>query len=143
MRRRILIAILAAALTMGCGAILPYVVAAGQLAQWIATVLDQVEVAKDQAFEARPSPDLEIKVDQAISRTRAALAAFNEATLAAESAHDGRVEETREHMLACWDELLPLLESSGLLDGSGELLGAAPGASLRVPARAELEAYSR
>jgi hypothetical protein len=111
--------VLAVALT-GCAAMLPYLVAAGQVAQWVAALLDQIEPAKEVYFDARPSPDLELRVDQSIARLRMALSALDEAVLAAQSAHDADVEAAKAHVLRCYEELYALLETSGLL---GEIAG--------------------
>lgn len=126
----------------GCAAVLPYLVAAGQVAQWVSTIIDQVEPVKEAYFDARPSPDIELRIDQAVARTRMALSALNEAVLAAESSHDADIEGAKTHLLACYEELYSLLESSGLL---GEMagLGAAPGGGPPIPTPDDVEARLR
>lgn len=141
MKTHLLVMLLAGLLLTGCSAVLPYLVAAGQVAQWISAVLDTAEAGADAHFERHPSPELEAKVDAAIAKTRGALAALDSAVLAAESSHDGDVEAARQHLLDCYDELYRLLEGSGLLSQTG-LLGA-PGETLDLPHPSEVEARSR
>ena len=126
----------------GCAALLPYLMVAGQVAQWVATIIDQVEPAKEAYFDARPSPDIEQRIDQAVARTRMALTALNEAVLAAEDSNDADVEGAKTHLLKCYDELYALLETSGLL---GEIagLGAAPGGGSPIPTPDEVGARLR
>ena len=142
--------ILTLALT-DCAALLPYLMVAGQVAQWVATIIDQVEPAKEAFFDARrrdvrvagrsEDPD-ELRIDQAVARTRMALTALNEAVLAAEDSNDADVEGAKTHLLKCYDELYALLETSGLL---GEIagLGAAPGGASPIPTPEEVGARLR
>lgn len=134
--------LLAGLLLTGCAALLPYLVAAGQVAQWVTAIVDQVEPAKEAYFDAAPAPDVEMRIDQAIAATRTAIAALDEAVLVAQSSNDADVEAAKKHLLACYEHLYRLLESAGLLGSTGEL-GAAPGVTVRVPSPEQVGARLR
>jgi hypothetical protein len=138
MRRLLTAAVFAAALT-GCAALLPYLVAAGQVAQWVTAIINQVEPAKDAYFDARPSPDLELRIDQAIARTRAALAALDAAVAAAQHSNDGDVEAAKAEVLRWYEEVYRLSEQCGLLGADGTY-GGPGGTQLSLPSPQEVEA---
>lgn len=142
MIKHIITMLLAGLLLTGCAALLPYLVAAGQVAQWVTAIIDQVEPVKEAYFDAAPAPDVEMRIDQAIAATRTAIAALDEAVLVAQSSHDADVEAAKAHLLKCYEHLYQLLESAGLLGSTGEL-GAAPGITVRVPSPEQVGARLR
>lgn len=124
----------------GCSKLLPYIVKAGQLAQFVAGAVDKAERLIKTWFAAHPDAELEIKITEAIAKTRGALAALDEATLAAKAQSDGHTEAAKEHVVAAYTELYRLVEGTGAL--SGGALGASPGASGgELPTPADISAH--
>lgn len=138
MRQTIYAIALALTLT-GCAALLPYLVAAGQLVQWVTAIVDQVDARSETYFDNIPNPGLHAQTRMVIAKVRAAIVALDEAILVAKETNDGDVEAAKAHLLKCYEELYRLLGSSGLLGADGSL-GVAPGAAQPIPTPDELAA---
>lgn len=118
------IAFLSLVFLLGCPAFWALLPKIAQGAQWVGTVLDVAE-AGSQAYLARhPNQATEAQVVAALRNAKNALAAFNAAIAAAESADDQNLVQTRQRALEAYEQLRILLEGFGITDATPPLGGA-------------------
>jgi hypothetical protein len=127
-----LLVALAAAPVSGCAAIvsnLPAVIAAvtdGMM------VVDAIEAFVRRFFAASPNPDLQRKVDVAVSKTRSALSAALRISDGAQKLDQAQVDAAFADFKTAYLELVALVAPLGVQQ-QGDTLRATPGGGLVVP----------
>ena len=115
---------LGTAVLTGCGAALPYIAVATQIAQWLVTALDQAQGIADVYFAQHPDVDKQTAFARIMHDARSAVTAWDEGHKAGADAHAGDLEASKAHVLAAYEEVYRFLEQLGALSAT---YGAAPG----------------
>ncbi len=105
-------ALLALALLLsGCAEFWADLAKVGQGAQWIESIVAAAEPEIAAYFALQPDPDAQAKVAVALTKTKQAIAALNEAIATATDAHDGNVAAAEADAIAAYRDLAALVDS--------------------------------
>lgn len=139
-------ALLALVLTLtGCSGALAALRGVSEGAQWVGTLVDVAESGSDAYFRRHPSLEREARVDAAVRRARASLAALERLlALGDAAAREEDVTAARSEALAAYGELRSLLAELGVLTATPPAGGAETSAPepepLALPSAAQVEA---
>lgn len=138
-------ALLALVLTLtGCSGALAALRGVSEGAQWVGTLVDVAESGSDAYFRRHPSLEREARVDAAVRRARASLAALERLLTLGDAAAREDVTAARREALAAYGELRSLLAELGVLTATPPAGGAETSAPepepLALPSAAQVEA---
>lgn len=138
-------ALLALVLTLtGCSGALAALRGVSEGAQWVGTLVDVAESGSDAYFRRHPSLEREARVDAAVRRARASLAALERLLALGDAAAREDVTAARSEALAAYGELRSLLAELGVLTATPPAGGAETSAPepepLALPSAAQVEA---
>lgn len=120
----------------GCGALpaLPFVIEGISVVSEALPIIDAIADFVQKRFLKTPNPELEAKVDDALEKTRATLAAAGHAARAAKAASEKDMSGAIEEFVKAYCELLALVEPLGISVAGAGLKASPGGDKLQVPA---------